>query len=455
LSFSRSLQLIGRLLQNFVQRSALLLGFPHEGLRLRRQDMSEGFLANRNTLDPSVTLAGTTGDRKESRTKEATKTTVERPSSRISSIDIVRGAVMVLMAIDHVRVYSGLPAGGPTAGIFFTRWITHFCAPAFAFLAGTSAFLYGRKLANTPGLAKYLVTRGIVLVILELTVIRFAWTFNFDYTHFVLAGVIWMLGWCMVLLAGLVWLSTKTVGVIGLAIIFFQQIFGELPQVFPEPVRSAFGWIWEFFYPAGLKQWESVTILYVLIPWIGVMAVGYAFGAIMTLKPDERIRLCLKIGTSATVIFLTAGCLVLFFLPKHADNRPFLFQLLDQKKYPASQLYLLMTLGPTIVLLGVAERMRGWFAGILTTFGRVPMFYYMLHILAIHIAALIVTFLREGRAYPVWYATAPFTQVPPPHRWGLPLLYLVFALVVAFLYFPCRWFAKIKARHREGWLRYI
>src|ERR1700722_11589078 len=122
------------------------------------------------------------------------------PKSRIQSIDIVRGAVMVLMAIDHVRVYSGLPAGGPTAGIFFTRWVTHFCAPAFAFLAGTGAFIYGRKLADPRALAHYLVARGLLLVLLELTVIRLAWTFNFDYRHFVLAGVIWMLGWCMVLL---------------------------------------------------------------------------------------------------------------------------------------------------------------------------------------------------------------------------------------------------------------
>src|SRR5580693_1456040 len=143
------------------------------------------------------------------------------PAPRVASIDVVRGVVMVLMAIDHVRVYSGLPAGGATAGIFFTRWVTHFCAPAFAFLAGTSAYLYGRKLNNPRALARFLVTRGLLLVLLELTVIRLAWTFNFDYAHFVLAGVIWMLGWCMVLLAGLVRLSAKAIGMIGLAIIFF------------------------------------------------------------------------------------------------------------------------------------------------------------------------------------------------------------------------------------------
>lgn len=367
----------------------------------------------------------------------------------------VRGAVMVLMAIDHVRVYSGLPAGGATAGIFFTRWVTHFCAPAFAFLAGTSAFLYGRKLGDTRALARYLLTRGILLVILELTVIRFAWTFNFDYAHFMLAGVIWMLGWSMVLLAGLVWLPAKIVGAVGLATIFFQQIFGKLPLALPEQVRNSVGWIWEFIYPAGFKHWEHMGILYVLVPWIGVMAAGYGFGLIMIRQPAERQRLCLIIGASATLLFLLAGGLILVLDPKHGDMRPVLFQLLDQKKYPASQIFLLMTLGPMIAALALAERANGWFAGVLATFGRVPMFYYLLHIPAIHLAALAIMLLREGSVHPEWYVTAPFTWMPPEHRWGLPLLYLVFGVVVAALYFACRWYAGVKRRHPQSWLRYI
>ena len=133
-------------------------------------------------------------------------------TGRINSVDLLRGLVMVLMAIDHVRVYSGLPAGGPTPGIFFTRWITHFCAPAFVFFAGTAAFLHGRKLADKRSLARYLVTRGLILVILELTLIRFTWTFNFDYREWILAGVIWMLGWCMILLAALIWMPTWLLG---------------------------------------------------------------------------------------------------------------------------------------------------------------------------------------------------------------------------------------------------
>jgi len=212
----------------------------------------------------------------------------ELPSARIQSIDILRGAVMVLMAIDHVRVFSGIPAGGTAPGIFFTRWITHFCAPAFAFLAGTAAFLYGKKFASQHALARYLVTRGLLLVLLELTVIRFAWTFNFNYGQFTLAGVIWMLGWCMVVLAGLVRLPPKAVGAIGLGIIFFQQIFRFPPHLLPASVQKSIGWIWEFVYPAGLENRSGIGILYVLVPWIGVMAAGYGFGTIFRLETEER-----------------------------------------------------------------------------------------------------------------------------------------------------------------------
>ncbi len=226
---------------------------------------------------------------------------------RIRSVDILRGAVIVLMAIDHVRVYSGLPAGGQTAGIFFTRWITHFCAPAFVFFAGTSAFLYGRKLQDKAALSKYLLTRGLLLVLLELTLIRFSWTFNFDYSEFVLAGVIWMIGWCMALMAALIWLRTATVGIIGLAIIFFQQVFAYVPKIFPASMQASFGKFWEFIYSSGFEGPKGITILYVLVPWIGVMAAGYGFGLIVTMEPARRRKICLAIGLGAIAAFFDSG----------------------------------------------------------------------------------------------------------------------------------------------------
>ena len=375
---------------------------------------------------------------------------------RIASLDIVRGVVMVLMALDHVRVYSGIPAGGPTAGLFFTRWVTHFCAPAFVFLAGTSAYLLGLKLSDRSSLARYLVTRGLLLVVLEVTVIRAGWTFGVDYSEFLLAGVIWMLGWCMVLLAGLIWLPTWGIAAFGAITIVFQNVFGLVGSAVPAPLRA----IWEFIYPVGAEitigaSGPSVSVLYVIVPWIGVMAAGYAFGAVMVREPAVRRRMCLRIGLTATALFVALCLLGLLFVPRPDDGTPVLFWMLNQRKYPASVLYLLMTLGPTIALLPAAERARGSAARALATFGRVPMFYYLLHIPVIHATALLVWRVRNGSVHPEWFASAPFVSVPEGEAWGLPLLYAVFALVILMLYFPCRWFEAFKARHSGSWVRYV
>jgi uncharacterized membrane protein len=380
----------------------------------------------------------------------------ERFPARLQSIDLLRGLVMLLMAIDHVRVYSGIPAGSADPGVFFTRWITNFCAPAFAFFAGTAAFLYGRKLAGKNALVRYLVTRGLLLVLLELTVLRFAWTFNFNYRDFTLAGVIWMLGWCMILLAGLVrWLPPSAVGAVGLFIVFCQQLFRFPPHLLPAAAQKSLGGLWEFIYPAGFENRSGIDILYVVVPWIGVMAAGYGFGAIMMLEPGRRRRLCFQIGLSAMAIFLLAGSVSVYRNPAPANGLPIFLRLLNQQKYPASQLFLLMTLGPVIALLPWAESARGWWAGALATIGRVPLFYYLLHIPLIHVAALLVTRLREGQFHFAWYATAPYTFLPPEHRWGLPLLYLVWSVVVVILYFACRWFAGVKSRRQGGWPSYL
>ncbi len=373
--------------------------------------------------------------------------------SRVRSLDVMRGVVMVLMAIDHVRVYAGVPAGGPTAGVFFTRWVTHFCAPAFVFLAGTAAYLHGRKLGDTNALLRYLLTRGLMLVVLELTVIRFAWTFNVAYSEFVLAGVIWMLGWCMVLLAALVRFTPRTVGIVGVALMLFQQVFHFVPRALPEPARGAVGVVYEFFYPAGLEGWSAINILYVIIPWIGVMAAGYWFATIMTREPEARDRICLRLGLAATAAFVVLGGLATVM--QSTSDEPALFRFLNQGKYPPTQLYLLMTLGPLIALMPVAERARGVIGETFAVFGRVPLFYYLLHIPVIHISALIVGMIREGAMHPEWYASAPYAQVPEANRWGLPLLYLVFVIDVAVLYWPSRWFARVKAARRDGWLQFL
>jgi uncharacterized membrane protein len=377
-------------------------------------------------------------------------------NTRLQSVDLLRGAVMVLMAIDHVRVYSGLPAGGAEPGIFFTRWITHFCAPAFVFFAGTGAFLYGYKVNDKRKLAFYLITRGLLLVLLEFTLIRFCWTFNFDYSGFVLAGVIWMLGWCMVLLAAFIWFRPLAVGLTGLFIIFGQELFKYVPKALPQSLQESFGRFWEFIYPSGLQGPPGIAILYVLVPWIGVMAAGYGFGAIVRMEPAKKKKICLWIGLSAILLFVIIGSIMISRQSSKQDELPFILQLLNQRKYPASPLYLLMTLGPAIALVPLAEKASGWLAKVLTIFGQVPMFYYLLHIPLIHLTVFIVNFIRDGRIHQDWYTTAPFVSVPAEQRWELLLLYLVFIIDVIVLYFACRWYAAYKKNHPgKKWLKYL
>lgn len=373
--------------------------------------------------------------------------------SRVTSIDIIRGVVMVLMAIDHVRVYSGVPAGGAAAGVFFTRWVTHFCAPVFVFCAGVSAYLMVAKAfregdgSGTPALSRFLVTRGLLLVLLEPTVIRLSWTFSVDYSQFLLAGVIWMLGVCMMLMAALVWLPLRAIVAFGILVVFGQDLLAALPRV---PVT-------QFVYFGGeipVAGGPAITVLYAIVPWIGVMALGYGFGVILTQPPAARDRLCLQIGLTAGAVFVLLAGVAAFVSGPGEGGKPFLFRLLDQRKYPASQLFLLMTLAPAIVLIPYADRVRGAVARMFEIFGRVPMFYYLLHIPVIHALSLAVWYARDGSTHSAAFLTAPYVWMPDA-RWPLWLLYVVFAASVAVLYPPCRWYAEYKARTRVWWTRYI
>jgi uncharacterized membrane protein len=374
--------------------------------------------------------------------------------SRIGSIDIIRGAVMVLMAIDHVRVYSGVPAGGPTPGVFFTRWVTHFCAPAFVFLAGTSAFLYGRRHDD---LSKFLLTRGMWLVVLELTVIRVAWTFNLDFAHSMLAGVIWVIGWSMIVMAALVKLPVRVVGVLGLLIIAGHNLVGprimQLVDDAPDGLAGALG---KALYagPAG-GPIGPLSILYSFIPWIGVMAAGYAFGLILMMEPARRRPLCLAIGLSAIALFLLLRGFNLY-----GDPRPWgpgWLSFLNPTKYPASLTFLLMTLGPTIAMIPLLESARGPIARWLTVFGRVPLFFYLLHLPLIHLLAILVSLIRNGEISPWLFTNHPMGNPEPPdgYTWSLGLLYAVWGVAVVVLYFACRWYGELKARSHNRWLSYL
>jgi uncharacterized membrane protein len=402
-------------------------------------------------------------------------------AARLASIDLLRGAVMVLMAIDHVRVYAGVPAGGPDPAVFFTRWVTHFCAPAFIFLAGTSAFFYGTRDAG-PGpkegkrgvrhLQSFLVTRGLWLILLELTLLRLAWTFNLNFAGYNMAGVIWVIGWCLILLALLVRLPLGVIGAFGVLMIGAHNVLD--PLLFSSTVaESPLAGLWKILYigfyagPVSIGDGgPPLWVLYSIVPWVGVMAAGYAFGAVLIRDAGQRRRVCLAVGLGAVALFLLLRGFNLYGNPRpwsapqpggDGQAMPAALSFLDTNKYPASLAFLLMTLGPTIALIPLVEHARGAVAGWLTAFGRVPFFYYVLHIPLIHLLAIGVSLARTGRVDPWLFADHPMGTPPPPdgYMWSLGLLYVVWAVALVLLYLACRWFADLKARRPERWLRYV
>ncbi len=393
--------------------------------------------------------------------------TVAAPEARrIPSIDIVRGAVMVLMALDHVRVFAAVPAGGPSPGIFLTRWVTNFVAPAFIFLAGTSAWLYGR---THPDVRRVLVTRGLLLVLLELTLIRFAWTFNFDYHDYVLAGVIWAIGWSMVILAVLIRLPVRAIAVIALLVIAGHN---ALPweRILDATATSSVSALWKVLYVGFFRgpidvlgDGPRVWVLYSLVPWFAVMAAGYAFGPVMAMPAARRRMVCMGIGVAAIALFLVLRIPNLYGDPNpwHAPGAEgdlsALFSFLNTSKYPASLSFLLMTLGPMFIALALLDSAQGRVARWFEVFGRVPFFYYVAHIVLIHLVAMVISLVRLGCVSPWLFSNHPMDPGPAPdgYRWSLPLLYATWFLVVAMLYPACRWFAGVKQRRASRWLKYL
>jgi uncharacterized membrane protein len=375
--------------------------------------------------------------------------------TRLLSIDILRGVATVLMAIDHVRVYAAIPAGGPDPAVFFTRWMTHFCAPVFVFLAGTGAYLSARR---GPDLSRFLISRGLWFVLLELTVIRLFWTFNPSLMTEQMAGVIWTIGWSMVLMSGLVRLPTAVVATIGLAVVFGHNLIPAPEGDVVSPLASV------LYYgmargPVEMGDHAVLMVLYSIVPWIGVMACGYAFGAIVVSDAGARARRCLAIGLGSTALFMALRAFNL-----HGDPNPWtsgampsVLSFLNTTKYPASLQFLLMTLGPAIAVIPILDRASGPIARGLEVFGRVPFFFYVLHIPLIHLLAVGVSLLRSGEIVSWLFANHPMNPGPAPegYRWSLAMLYLVWTITIAILYPVCRWFAGVKVRRRDWWLSYI
>jgi uncharacterized membrane protein len=379
---------------------------------------------------------------------------------RVPSVDIVRGAVMILMALDHVRVYSGIPAGGPAPEVFLTRWVTHFCAPAFLFLAGTSIFLSSKGARPTAALTRQLLIRGAWLVILELTFIRLAWTFNLAYADNLLAGVIWAIGWCMIVMAALIHLPRTAIAGFGILVIAGHNFVGSF-VLQNNPWENPYHWLVRIVYAGGWfnlgSQGSELVVLYSIIPWIGVMAAGYAFGSILTMDPGSRDRACYLIGFSAIALFVLLRSTNLYGdpstwpddFPRHAAWTAFL----NPRKYPASFQFLLMTLGPTIAVMPLLEKARGKFAKTVALFGRVPMFFYLLHIPLIHLTVLAIAAFRSPESIGWLFESHPLPQSPVPegYTFSIGLLYAVWAAVSVALFFPCHWYAGIRPGLPKWW----
>jgi uncharacterized membrane protein len=389
--------------------------------------------------------------------------------SRIVSLDIFRGLIMVVMALDHTRDYFTNLRFEPeilaqtNSALFFTRWITHFCAPMFFFLAGTGAFLYGRR--HTPAeLSRFLWTRGLWLVALEFTVVGTGWTFQIPFGFF---GVIWALGACMVILAAVVRLPIRWVAVLSIGMIITHNLLDPLrPKQF-----GSLAWLWNLLHARGsvLLPFDiREFVLFPLIPLIGVMAAGYAFGQLYLMEVARRRRLLTILGTVLIAAFILLRLSNLYGNPPVGQSgvsqgdfhiQPTLEKTIilffDVEKYPTSLQFLLMTLGPSFLLLAWLDKSNVPKAlGPLLTFGRVPMFFYVLHIYLIHTLAVVVALLHHESVRWLFHG-AFFGEVPDGYGYNLPSIYLMWMTAIALLCVPCRWFADLKQRRKDWWLSYV
>lgn len=385
---------------------------------------------------------------------------------RVTSIDFLRGLVMVIMALDHVRDFFHNEAmvddptnlATTTPILFFTRWITHYCAPTFVFLAGTSAFLSGQK-RTKQDLSIFLLTRGFWLVLMELTIVTFGWTFNPIFSFFVMQ-VIWAIGVSLMLLGVLVWLPTSVIVALGAAIVFGHNLFDKT-----EAQASELSGLWQILHtPRGpyflaINADRGFLVLYAFPAWTGIMLLGYGFGHLYkkTVSREKRKQMLLSIGLSAIALFF-----VLRLMNGYGDRAPWseqktaaltIISFFNVTKYPPSLIYTLMTLGPSILFLAFFEQMQGRFARFFITFGRVPFFYYILHIYLIHIIC-VITFFATG--YGVNDIVAqPFFFRPTKAGFDLWAVYLIWAAVILMLYPICRWYEKYKATHQHWALSYL
>jgi uncharacterized membrane protein len=371
-----------------------------------------------------------------------------QPKKRIESIDVVRGIVMVIMALDHTRDFLTNLDYQPTdltkasSILFLTRFITHYCAATFVFLAGTSAFLTISRGKTKNQAAKFLLSRGLWLIFLELTIIRFAWIMDLDY-HFIFLQVIWAIGFSMIVLAALIYLPMPVIAAFGLILIFGHDLFDRFVPISFNPVETT---IWDFAHVSGIVKFGSVNVMvfYPFIPWIAVMALGYCFGAVFKMDAEKRRKLLLTFGCCAILLFIAIRAFNFYGDPANWTDQHIWYRdvlsFINISKYPPSLDYLLITLGPVMLLLAALENVHNRVSDIFLVYGRVPLFYYILHLYLLRLLTLL-TFVVNGKQH--------------GYSFNLWVVYLVWLTAVVILYFPCRWFMKYKQTHKQWGLSYL
>lgn len=385
---------------------------------------------------------------------------------RIYSIDFTRGLVMMIMALDHVRdlvhvnsvTQSPTDLSTTTPILFFTRWITYLCAPIFVFLAGTSAYLSFKNKVDKLQSRKFLLKRGLFLLLLEFTIVNFGLFFDPGF-HNVLFEVIAAIGFGFIILSLLLKLSSKTIGIIGLAIIFFHDIIAFIPLNESSLVSTL---VSPFFNLTAFPVFANhiLVIAYPPVPWLGIMLAGFAFGKIFELPEDRRRIIFLKTGLAALLLFVLLRLINIYGDPvvwssQKTATYTFL-SFMNVSKYPPSLLFCLVTLGIMFLVLAWAERGKNRVTAIVDVYGKAPLFYFLVHFYIIHTLLIIVLLLQGFHWSQMDFASGSFGR-PKGTASGVSLavVYLIWIGVVIVLYKPCIWFVKYKTTHRQWWLKYI
>lgn len=388
---------------------------------------------------------------------------------RLTCIDALRGAVMMVMALDHVRDFFHIGAmsfsptdlSRTTPVLFFTRWVTHFCLPVFMFTAGMGIFLLGQRLPTQWQLSRFLWTRGLWFILLELTVMQLAYNFSFSPHYMIFLLILWIFGICMLAMAMLIHVPFRWLAALSVAIIALHNWLDGIQAA----QFGAAAPLWNLLHQPGVISvfGKQVLVPYTFLPWIAVMAAGFCFGRVFVLEPAARQRIMLRVGLALTIAFVLTRTINIYGDPVpwvRQQSTLFTFlSFLNCTKNPASLDFLLMTLGPSLLLLRYFDRRTFTAANPLLVFGRAPLFYFVLHFYLIHTLAVFAAGLRYGAAS----AKFIFSPLPSmagrlfPADFGYPLwvVYAVWILTVALLYPLCRWFVRVKAARNYWWLRYV